>query len=63
MPSATGWYTIMDDLMVNDNTSSELQLTKPHYNGAKEAEDNDIMSSVPIKSYDSTRVQMEAIMA
>ena len=53
----------MDDPMVNNNTSSELQWTKPHYNGAREAEDNDIMSSVPISSYDSPRAQVEANMA
>ena len=49
--------------MVNNNTSSKLQRTKPHYNGAKGAEDNDIMSSVPISSYDSPRAQVEANMA
>ena len=48
--------------MVNNNTSSELQWTKPHHNGAREAEDNDIMSSVPINSYDSPRAQVEANM-
>ena len=53
----------MDDNMVNNNTSSELQWTKPHYNGAREAEDNDIMSSVPINSYDSPRAQAQANMA
>ena len=47
----------MDDNMVNNNTSSELQWTKPHYNGAREAEDNDITSAVPINSYDSPRAQ------
>ena len=45
--------------MVNNNTSSELQETKPHYNGAREAEDNDIMSSVPNNSYDSPRAQVK----
>ena len=49
--------------MVNNNTSSKLQRTKPHYNGAKEAEDNDIMFSVPFNSYDSSRAQVEANMA
>ena len=32
-------------------------------NGAREAEDNDIMSSVPVSSYDSPRAQVEANMA
>ena len=49
--------------MVNINTSSELQWTKPHYNGAREAEDSELMSSVPINSYDSPRAQVEANMA
>ena len=53
----------MDDPMVNNNTSSKLQWTKSHYNGAKEAEDNDIIPSVPINSYDSPRAQVEANMA
>ena len=53
----------MDDNMVNNSTSSELQWTKPQYNGAREAEDNDIMTSVPINSYDSPRAQVEANMA
>ena len=53
----------MDDPMVNINTSSELQWTKPHYNGAREAEDSELMSSVPINSYDSPRAQGEANMA
>ena len=53
----------MDDPMANNNTSSELQWTKPHHNGAKEAEDNDIMTSVPIHSHYSPRAQVEANMA
>ena len=64
MPSVTDWLVHdHDDPMVNNNTSSELQWTKPHYNGAKEAEDNDIMTSVPINSYDSPIAQVEANMA
>ena len=53
----------MVDPMANNNTSSELQLTKPHHNGAREAEDHDIMSSVTNNSYDSPRAQVEANMA
>ena len=49
--------------MVNNSTSSELQWTKPRYNGAREAEDSELMSSVPINSYDSQRAQVEANMA
>ena len=49
--------------MADNNTSSELQWTKPHYNGAREAEDSELMSSVPINSYDSPRAQVEANMA
>ena len=49
--------------MVNNSTSSEFQLTKTHYNGAREAEDSELMSSVPINSYDSPRAQGEANMA
>ena len=49
--------------MVNINTSSELQWTKPHYNGAREAEDSELMSSVTISSYVSPRAQVEANMA
>ena len=54
---------IMDDPMANNNTSSELQLAKPHHNGAREAEDNNIMSSVPNNSHHSPRAQVEANMA
>ena len=54
---------IMDDNMVNNSTSSKLQWTKPHYIGAREAEDKYNMSSVPISRYDSPRAQMEANMA
>ena len=53
----------MDDNMINNSTSSEFQWTKPQYNGAREAEDDDIMSSLPINSYDSPRAQVEANMA
>ena len=53
----------MNDPVVNNNTSSELQWTKPHYNEAWEAEDSELMSSVPINSYDSSRAQAEANMA
>ena len=53
----------MVDPMANNNTSSELQLTKPHHNGAREAEDNDLMHSLPSNSYDSPRAQVEANMA
>ena len=49
--------------MGNNNTSSKLQWTKPHYNGARKAEDNVIMTSLPINSYDSSRAQVEANMA
>ena len=49
--------------MVHNNTSSEFQRTKPQYNGAREAEDNELMSSVPINSLDSPRAQVEANMA
>ena len=49
--------------MVHNNTSSEFQRTKPQYNGAREAEDNELMSSLPINSYDSPRAQVEANMA
>ena len=49
--------------MVNNNTSSELQWTKPHYNGAREAEDRELMSSVPINSSVRPRAQVEANMA
>jgi hypothetical protein len=49
--------------MAQNNTCSEFQRTKPQYNGAREAEDNDIMSSVPNNSYDSPRAQVEANMA
>ena len=49
--------------MVNNSTSSELTWAKPQYNGAREAEDDVIMSSVPINSYDSPRAQVEANMA
>ena len=49
--------------MVNNSTSSELQWTKQHYNGAREAEDDDLMSSVPISSYDRPRAQVETNMA
>jgi hypothetical protein len=49
--------------MVHNNTSSEFQRTKPQYNGAREAEDNELMSSVPIISLDSPRAQVAANMA
>ena len=49
--------------MVHNNTSSEFQRTKPQYNGAREAEVNELMSSLPINSYDSPRAQVEANMA
>jgi hypothetical protein len=54
-----GWYTIVDDPMVNNNTRSELQWTKPHYNGAREGDEKNLISSVPINSYDSPRAQVE----
>ena len=49
--------------MVHNKTSSEFQRTKPQYNGAREAEDNELMSSVLINSLDSPRAQVEANMA
>ena len=49
--------------MVHNNTSSEFQRTKPQYNGAREAEDNELMSYLPIYSYDSPRAQVDANMA
>jgi len=49
--------------MVQNNTCSEFQRTKPQYNGAREAEDNKLMSYLPIYSYDSPRAQVEANMA
>ena len=49
--------------MVHNNTSSVFQRTKPQYNGAWEAEDNDLMSSLPINSSDSPRAHVEAFMA
>jgi hypothetical protein len=58
-----GWYTIMEDPMVHNNKSSEFQRTKPQYNGAREAEDNELMSYLPIYSYDSPRAQVDANMA
>jgi hypothetical protein len=58
-----GRYIIMDVPMVNNITSSKLQYTKPRYNGARETEDDNIMSSVPTNSHDSPRAQVGTNMA
>jgi hypothetical protein len=49
--------------MVHNNTTSEFQRTKPQYNGAREAEDKELMSSLPINSYDRPRAHAETNMA
>ena len=49
--------------MVDNNTTGEWQWTEPHYDGVREAEDNDSMSPVAINSYDRPGAQLEAYMA
>ena len=49
--------------MVDNNTTGEWQWTEPHYDGARDAEDDDSMSPVPNNSYARPRAQVEAYMA
>ena len=49
--------------MVDNNTTGEWQWIKPHYDGARDAEDNDFLSSVPTIGYDRPGAQLEAYMA
>ena len=44
------------------NTFGGWQWINPHYDGAQDAEDNDLLSSVPNNSYDRPRAQLEAYM-
>ena len=48
--------------MVDNNTFGGWQQIKPHYDGARDAKDNDLLSSVPNNSYDRPGAQQEAYM-